>query len=340
MEFSKYNSVENATHVKTLDQIELQFIDKTHWTLSEKIHGANFSVWCDKDDEVKFAKRSSFIGADEKFYSHGEVTEHLAEKAREIFEDIQKVFSITRERYGDPEVVTIYGELFGGSFDHPDVPKPKIKYIQKGIMYSPKTEFMAIDITINGQLVDDRTFEELCFTVGLFYNKPLFRGTLEECLEYKNEYDSTIPARLGYPHLSPNVCEGNVLKPCVPVFFGNDARVILKNKNEKWKEGASAKREKREFKLSDEQNEMVNLMIGFISENRLRNVISHIGTINQKDFGVLQKEFMLDVINQYTNDIGDLLDDKKSQNQVNKIVGKETANKIKKNFQNIVDGNF
>lgn len=63
-EFKHYPSIENSTQTKFLNKIEAKFVDPSVlWVASEKIHGANFSVWCD-GKIVRYGRRKDFITKD------------------------------------------------------------------------------------------------------------------------------------------------------------------------------------------------------------------------------------------------------------------------------------
>ena len=128
--------------------------------------------------------------------------------------------------------IQVFGEFFGGGYKGY---KSTESRIQKGIDYTPNHEFYAFDILVgyeNGEFkylgVDE--CNNLFETFGLFYNKELFRGTLDECLAYNPIFISTIGPRLGYPEIEDNFAEGVVIKPVTPLYFANGERIIIKNK--------------------------------------------------------------------------------------------------------------
>ena len=338
LKFIKYNSIENVTNIRTMLEIDRQGIDKEHWTLSEKVHGSCMTVYTD-GTEVKFARRSAFLKEDEKFYNYHLISEDLKEKTLGLFAEINKNSDMFNEEITD---ISVFGELFGGSFDHPDIEKLNMKGIQKGIFYSPTVEFMAFDLSINGLMVDQHTFETFIGASGIFYAEPLLKGTLEECLQYPNKYDSTIPELLGYPKLTDNVCEGNVLKPEMTVYFGNGSRVILKNKNEKWEEKSKAgkKIRKQPIDLSVEAIQKISDMDQYVTENRLRNVLSKIGEVTEKDFGKILGLYMLDLIEDYEKDYEPPNIESQESNAVNKTVSRGVGELIRPNFRNIVESTF
>jgi len=107
--------------------------------------------------------------------------------------------------------------------------------IQKGVFYSPKNDFYAFDIRINQEeYLNVEEANEYFKTIGLFYAKTLFKGSFEACLEHSNDFNSKIPKWLGLPEIEKNICEGVIIKPVKSRYFNNGARVIFKNKNEKW----------------------------------------------------------------------------------------------------------
>jgi Rnl2 family RNA ligase len=181
--------------------------------------------------------------------------------------------------------------------------------------------------------------EEAGFTI---YAKALFTGTFDECLAYKNEYPTTISKLHGLPDLEDNICEGNVLKPMKAMCKPSGSRIILKNKNDRFKEKESSKKVKVKKEIPPELQEAINVAAGYITENRLRNVLSHIGEVSQKEFGKVIGAFSQDVLADFEKENADLLKDfeRDELNTINKAVGKESANLIRANFLNIVDGNF
>lgn len=336
MKFKRYPSIENSYRTKTLTQIDVEGIDKTDWVVLEKVHGSNFSIWVD-ENEVKFAKRSSFIGTD-NFYDINTIRDGLEIFAKRLFDDV-KLLQYTDHRTVDS--ITICGELFGGAFKHPEVKNLNVKQIQKGIYYSPKIEFMAFDLMINEQFVSHDLFTNLMTGSRFFLAPVLFKGSLKDCLNYPNEYDSKIPLALGLPHLTDNVCEGNVIKPNIPQYFKSGERVILKNKNEKWSEKSKERKSpKPEVKLSVDTMAKLESALTYITENRLKNVLSKIGEVTQKDFGKILGLMAKDVLEDYEKDSAFLNLEKNEDKLFKKVINSEVANLIRSNFTNIVDGNF
>ncbi len=339
MKFQRYGSIENITRQKSLDYIVMQGLSGGEFVVQEKCHGSNFSIWY-KDGEIKFAKRSQFIGEGDNFYGYEALKGELTDAIIAIVKDL------------NAKEVVIYGELFGGSYPHPDVERNnKAVSVQKGVYYSPNNEFYAFDLVVNGeyQCVDHCDVQ---FTNNMMVHATtLFRGTLTECLEFENEYETTVPSQFGLPSIESNICEGNVIKPVRPLFLANGSRVILKNKNSKFTE---KEHKPKTLKDTPEQLrakypdsfEALEYFNQYVTENRLRNVISKEGEITQKGFGKLVGLFCKDVREEGFKEISDMevspipALDTASEKIFNKQLGGYCSTMIRENFVNILDGNF
>jgi Rnl2 family RNA ligase len=215
---------------------------------------------------------------------------------------------MVKEIYPEVEGVTIFGEMFGGIYPHPDVANDrKIMNIQKGVFYCPQHEFYAFDLYIRiaekGRFLDADEANALYERGGFFYAKTLFRGTLEQCLQYPNDAMTLIPEWLGFPPIEDNVCEGVVIRPVKPSYLSNGARVLLKNKNARFAEKKARKRADRPFvppTQSELLTELLEIVEQYVTENRLNNVMSKIGQISlPKEVGMLMGMFSKDIIEDF-----------------------------------------
>lgn len=323
-EFKKYNSIENSYRTKTLEQIQIQHPGELY-VVQEKVHGANFAIYVN-GTEIRFAKRSGFIGKDEKFYNYtrlelpnflknGPICDHLV----------------------------FHGEIYGGNYPHPDVKPVDTSIVQKGVFYSPDVHFICFDAKINDRLLDQNEFEALCEMYNVPYLKRLMTGTLEECLEYNNLFQSTIPTEYhNLPEIENNTCEGVVIKPLKALYFSNGERVILKNKNKKFTEKEGTKKSHKPVELPpDHIVSIIEEASAYVCENRLRNVISKVGSIETKDFGKLLHLMSKDIIEDFIkdNEVFNTLD-KKDCRLITKSINKMLAKLIRDNFVNITDGTF
>lgn len=333
MKFNRYSSIENSYRTKFLNKINELDVSKEEFIVTEKIHGSNFSVWYD-GSEFEFAKRSQFLKSDNFF--------NYQEAMKEVMPRIRKLYLAIKRDWKTAGTISIYGELFGGHYPHKDVEKLPFKQIQKGVAYTNQIGFYAFDLFIDGSLQEidfaNKYFEE----VNLFHAKTLFRGSLDDCLKYPNDFQSTIPALFGLPEIEDNVCEGVVIKPNKPLFLYSGSRIIIKNKNEKWTEKSNVKREKKVINLTEDEQKILDVYLSFITENRLKNVISKVGLVTQKDFGKLMGLFQKDAYDDFIKDNSkEYLDlDKDKQGKIKREFGKTCAELIRKNFLDIIDGEY
>jgi len=247
MEFKKFNSIENSYRLEVIEKIRQKGLSEETFIVQEKAHGSNLSIWTDDGVNFKTAKRTAFIASGEQFYNHVGVVNELKPKLEKLW------IALTKEK--EVSQLTLYGEIIGGWYPHDDVPKVKgaIK-VQKGVYYCPSNEFYAFDLVINGEgNVPWDFFAKLMEEIDFLYAKMLFSGTLDQVLDYPNEFQTTLPAILGLPELPENTCEGVIIRLQESLYFGNGQRIILKNKNEKWPEREKSPEKKVEkAQFSDE----------------------------------------------------------------------------------------
>jgi len=335
MKFIKYPEIENSYRKKFLDAITEHGFDTGEFVVQEKAHGANLSFWYD-GTQMESAKRSRFIKDD--FYDY----ERVAEKYKSYMISLYDALKNDGHEFS---VIAVYGELIGGAYPHKEVQKDTAATrIQKGIFYTPTNDFYAIDMSIDGKLQNIDTFTKYMEKIGFLYAKTIFRGTLKDCLAYPNKFQSYLPGWLGLPQLEDNYCEGTVIKPVTPQFMGNGERLILKNKNEKWAEKAKQKKRPQKTRpvLSQEANELWGKLSEFVTPNRLHNVVSKIGKIQQKDFGKLMAALSQDILADFMKDHENAFKclEKKEQKLVTRQLNNACSNMIRKDFLNIIDGTF
>jgi len=325
MQFRKYNSIENAYRKIYVEEVrEAGFFDEV-FVVQEKVHGANLSFITD-GKAIQTAKRTSLLEENEKFYNFQQVRDRRAEQILAVFDKVQA-------RYPETEFISIYGELFGGTYPHKEVEKVKgsIK-IQKGIYYAPYNDFYAFDIRINNEEyvnieVANAIFEE----VGLLYAKTLFKGNLEACLAYPNAFQSVISQWLGLPQLTQNIAEGVVIKSVENLTLSTGARIIFKNKNGKWEE--KVRREKKApIVLSDGLVALQKEIADYVTLNRLNNVVSKIGTVTPKEFGKVIGLFSKDVLEDFHKDYSQEYEslEKKEQKMLTKSLNKLASELVRR----------
>ena len=300
MDFKKYNSIENSYQIEFLNEIKEQGFYDLEYVVQEKVHGANLSFITNGKDIIS-AKRTELITDNENFYNSKYVQHKYESK-------VIQLYKLISEKYSDVKQVTIFGELFGGIYPQPNVEKVNTAvFVQKGVYYCPDNDFYAFDILINSdQYLDNDTINNLFESVGFLYAKTIFRGSLNDCLEYPNNFKSKISEWFNLPDLQQNICEGVVIRPVQPSFFRNGSRVLIKNKNERWTENNNFIDKNilksllnQQETLSDDAQILCEEIFKYITENRLQNVISKIGTITPKDYGKLLGLYCKDTLEDF-----------------------------------------
>ncbi|CAG8447132.1 4294_t:CDS:2 [Funneliformis caledonium] len=309
----RYHSIEDISNSKRVETFAKEGpLNVCDWVVTEKIHGSNLS-FITNGVQVQCAKRSRPLSDSEEFFGFQSVKE-------KYFSNILKLWRIMSTRNlihstlnSSEKIVTIYGELFGGRYSHPDVkPVNSAVMCQFGIEYCPQNEFMAFDIFDGNDYLDYDLMTEIFAESGVPFNKPLFRGSFEDAYRYDPKFTTTIPSIFGLPPLPfPNKAEGVIIKPVKTLHVTSGAtrqtRVILKIKSPDFVERVrSKKREFRETSRSERKKPrepMDNLfaeLATFINENRVASVISKFGPIVTK--GEEESE-----LNERINQVSELL---------------------------------
>ncbi len=330
MEHVKYSSIENTYREKFIEMIRTEGKNEGEWVVTEKVHGGQLSLYYD-GKELKASSRTAFLTPDIDFFNYEKVMEENAGKVKEIY-------NILKKEKEDISFIIVYGELFGGSYPHNDVPKVKsAKRLQKGVFYHPDNLFYAFDIRVDGKYLSVDEVNRLFEAVGLFYAKSLFRGTMEECLNYPNKFPSKISQWLGLPSIEDNVAEGVVLKPVEPQFLKIGERVILKSKNEKFEERKAKKKrpKKEEVKITEAGERFLEELQFMVTENRLQNVLSKREEmpypVPQNYFGDVMKAFIGDIMEEFNKDFQEEYDqlDNKEQKKISKKLNQEAAKLVR-----------
>ena len=271
MEFYKFSSLDNTYRQNLIDKVQYEAKDGGLWIATEKLHGANFSFWCD-GKEVKVASRTQFV--DGTFYNCQAVINKYSDKIMNLFKALPE----------GTKQITIYGELFGGN-------------VQKEVEYGEK-DFRAFDMSIDGVVQNKLVQRSLCEGIGI-PNAPLISsGVFSEVLALPNTFKSTLTPE-GYTE--ENTSEGLVIEPVIPTWFNNGSRVYFKNKTESFSE-RKAKPKNEVFELSDEESDLLNELLSYNTEQRVSNVISKIGAVTNKDFGRILGLTTQDILEDFTKD--------------------------------------
>ena len=293
----KFHSIDNYKSSNHISSYECYYKD---WVVMEKVHGCNFSFTTDGKD-VLMGRRNSFLSNELEENAFYKVNIHM-NKYKQIIRDIHKYI-------GGDNVVTIYGELFGGN-------SIIMKTIQSSIFYCPTYEFYAFDIRVVDKYLDYDRCIEIFERFGLFYAKPLFRGKFDVCIAWSNEHKhdvTTIPVQLGLSDsnltMSNNIREGHVIKPVVPAYYNDGKNIAFKDKSDKFLEKQDVVKVNTEVAAEH---------LSYVTHQRLDNVISKIGDIdvikqNKKNIKVIFGLYVTDVLQDMIAD-GVYIDDIATKN--------------------------
>lgn len=265
-----------------LSEKALSDLNKVKWVVTEKVHGANFSLVYE-NAKLLFAKRKDYLGWDDDFFGFQQVVSEIEDRMLSLFE------ALSLELKADKYIV--YGELFGGKYPHPEVAAdPDVEAIQTGIYYAPTIGFCAFDIAfeIGGQkhYLDYDKAMDYFEKYGIFYAKALLTGKLNDVQDFNLRIDSTIPAQLGLPALEQNLIEGVVIKPLHHQHLDLDFRPVVKMKNPEFDEEKKFhESEKWSFtrKISSRSEELSFILEEialYINDNRLQSAVSKTGKID------------------------------------------------------------
>ncbi|CAJ1341893.1 unnamed protein product [Effrenium voratum] len=210
-----------------------------------------------------------------------------------------QLMALAREILAPGESLTIFGELCGGRYPHPEVKElPYTRPVQTGVWYSPSIEFLMFDITLckssgGFSFLPFNQVTELAQKHGLPVVPLIFVGSRGQCATHDPKFLSKVPGVLGFPDISDNFAEGIVVKPWDQSTPAED-RPIFKIKTKEFAEGGGCVPPAgdpfmREYLLSQ------------VNENRLASAASKVGAAS--DRGNWQKIIDL-VIDDIRDDVG------------------------------------
>lgn len=206
------------------------------WVVTEKVHGANFS-FVTNGSEVRCAKRRSFLAEDEQFYCWKKVRDRHAAAVLRLFAEVARLH--------EARFVHLYGEIYGGSYPHPDVRPTGDKLVQHGVYYCPEVRFVAFDLLVvpddaPPRFLPHEEAAQLLDRCGIPRAEPLLvTNSLAEALAYPLGFVTRIPASLGLPPLEANVAEGVVVKADGGMAGGGD-RPMFKVKHPRFQESCKS----------------------------------------------------------------------------------------------------
>lgn len=308
MEFKKFSSLENTYRQNLLDKVQYEGKDGGMWMATEKIHGANFSFWCDGKD-VKVASRSQFV--DGTFYNCQAVINRYSQGIL----DWCNQWSVSS--------FVMYGELFGDG-------------VQNGVKYGER-DFRAFDVVVGGIIQDKVSALDIANECGVLFSPVIKIGTFKECLEIPNTFQSWLtPAEY---RNQDNFAEGLVIEPVVPAFFNTGSRVYFKNKTPSFSEKRHTPKEKQVFELSGVESDLMNSLLQYNTKQRVQNVLSKFGQVTNKDFGKILGLTTQDILEEFRKetDVDPKVVAEDNWKQFNKLLQAEVGKVVRTEFLNQLD---
>lgn len=214
------------------------------WVATEKVHGAHFALGCTFNRssnvfEVRPAKRREVLEEDELdgFFGVSRIWPSLSVAAARC------AAQLCAAADGGDAVVTLYGELAGGRYPHPDAAEVEgAQPVQTGVWYAPGLFWLLFDayVTVGERQwwVAERELRAAAEAAGLLSVPVLARGPLKQLQDMPAAFASRVPGLFGLPEVEHNLAEGYVLKPAVAWEEGGQspARPILKMKQKAFAE--------------------------------------------------------------------------------------------------------
>lgn len=314
--FFAYEKMPDNFKKMKLSESDINLLNRVDWIVTEKIHGANFSFTYHQH-KLGFAKRKEPLLFSDDFFGFQIVVKEMEDKLLSFFESLST-------QIGDGKF-TLYGELFGGKYPHPEVEtSEQLQAIQTGVYYSPDIRFCAFDIAVEPTSNGKRYYLDYAQAItyfqefDIFYALPLFKGKLNKALEYNTRVNSIIPSQLNLPELDNNLIEGVVIKPTENMITEAGFRPILKIKNEEFNEQDKFHQAQKWSYLpdittnSEELGFLMEDLRAYVNINRLMSASSKIGKINAEDnerLMAIKQELLLDIIKDFNENNNDILKD-------------------------------
>lgn len=346
--FVKYSSLTNHYEGKFINGVIMNGLTGGVWVAREKIHGANFSLITSDGIKVIPAKRSGEILPTEQFYGCEPVVAKYSESVRKLWEMISTARQLSGV-YSDELVIQVYGEFAG-------------RGVQKDVDYGEK-DFYVFDIRVNGQFLPDNVVANYAVAVGLKMAPLLAYGTFDEIRTLPITFDSVvnlansgaIPAKNGVePEFKnfmtlkdgegENIAEGFVMKPVQPAFMPNGERVAIKCKTTKFteKKNKQANRFNAPSELSETDKAKLNEFTCYLTENRVKNVLSKIDSANltAKDFGRVMGLTVQDALEEIERNYGPFIEQFENPTLAKKTFTNEASIIVRANWGAILNNEF
>ncbi|MCU0654778.1 MAG: hypothetical protein MUF64_05650 [Polyangiaceae bacterium] len=239
LSFAPFDKIAERPDQWQADEIALRRLARLPWVVSEKIHGANLCIAVEPAG-LRVGKRKRWLEPNEDFFGHHRLLARLRPSLLELAR-------LARQGRDQVASVLVYGELFGGSYPHPQVtPVAEVEPVQTGVWYAPDVHLCIFDLALRFEQGDRMEFLDIDRTLalagasGLLAAEPLLVGSYREAMDFCERFPTTLPTRLGLPSLGPsNLAEGVVLRPQRAVTLDTPrgpVRPLLKKKIDEFAE--------------------------------------------------------------------------------------------------------
>ena len=268
-DFHKYPSLVNH-YAKDKVRFISDFLEKKYYA-TEKINGENSQIILNKKNEFEYGSRSMLlsVGSPEQVRLNNIVEDkNIKEAILNIKKDFPNAISIN-----------VYGEYYG-----------------------PGVKKMNYDEDFKNYRV---------FDVFVYDEDSIYVFGVEDLKKYFIE-NQLVNDTLENKSLLGGITEGNVYKPYdsyeLQVIEIQDSETgevsykklfpVIKHKEEKFLE--VVKKTKKKIELSEEEQELFNKMISYITEARFENLLSHGKSYTKENFGELIKDYSEDIVKEFT----------------------------------------
>ena len=287
MKFEKFQSLVNESMKNVGGFLRDSSFGKRKAVVTEKIHGANFSVYFGCKDNtvgINFASRSQMLCPETNFMnSQRYFTE---EKVQELLEHASTIMAL------DKCELRFIGEIYGGM----DI--AGIKPVQREVHYSGDIGFRVFHAQIanneTGEVVDYSwdSIKNLAKDFG-FETVPI----IAEGLTFEQAYalDQKVKSAMSDKE---QICEGF----CIRVEYDENGAppLIFKKRNTEFLETkGTVKAPQNTVEQTQLGMEAMARIGSFITPQRVSNVNSHHGFSSPKDFQKLMEAVLDDVLNEY-----------------------------------------
>lgn len=311
MKFEKFPSIINENPKNLQEVIENPKLMAADWFMTEKIHGANFSLDISSDG-IRYGKRSGLF-ENENFFNYRRF--FTEEREAQLIAFFNEHFAT------NVKTLRIRGELFGGGFDG-------CKKIQPEMDYGMDISFRAFSalFDVGGENPHETSFQSLCGMcagMGLEVVPIIAIGKFEELYAMHKEQ----PTMLGKTGI---VAEGVVLT----CHLSGETPVRVKRRNDNFLE-AKANHLKADMSAeliaeAKENLRIATVLQDFITPQRMANVISHDG-FGLPNFGDIMKAFFEDLFADARKDAGVVISEN-TERALRKSLNKQVADLVRNHF--------